>query len=514
MLDKQLLAKSIIILYKESMVGGTHSNIVEKIRTIVDDINTRVNNEPGITLSLDNKVINNLIYRVLDMSDIDSYDKDELLNEIEIDCDDDKTLFKYIKENISKEQTKEETTKSIISLKRSIDNHYKEKEIEKLLTKADYAVRFKRNTITDMNAFIGDLVKNLESLGGATGEVDPAITVEVDVGNSDSLTNILELAQERNTKDGILVTGWQALNRALQGGFRRGEQVLISSLQHKWKTGLTLSLFKQIALYNKPYMLDPNKKPLLIRFSSEDEIESNIQFLYQSLRYTETREPVDFSAVDKLTAAKYIQEKLQINGYTIKLFRVDPTNWSYQKLLNKCLELEAEGYEIHVCMIDYLALIPTTGCLALAGTGSDLRDMYRRVRNFMSIHKITFITPHQLNTEAKKLLRGIITEDKFAKTVAGKGYYDGCARLDMEIDVGLVGHLFPIKDNRTAYNLVVEKHRIPTVIPENRKNFYLLFPEDGMPIPDDINEEDSSYASINDLLNENNKSNDEDFLRF
>lgn len=45
----------------------------------------------------------------------------------------------------------------------------------------------------------------------------------------------------------------------LQGGFRRGEFWLIPALQHKFKTGFSLSIFSQIALYNKPYLFDKNK---------------------------------------------------------------------------------------------------------------------------------------------------------------------------------------------------------------------------------------------------------------
>ena len=79
--------------------------------------------------------------------------------------------------------------------------------------------------------------------------------------------------------------------------------------------------------------------------------------------------------------ASYVKQRLGINGYEIKLLRVDPTKWTYMHLLNKVLELEASGYEIHVLMVDYLGLLPTTGCL-VGPMGSDVRDMFRRVRNF------------------------------------------------------------------------------------------------------------------------------------
>jgi KaiC/GvpD/RAD55 family RecA-like ATPase len=51
---------------------------------------------------------------------------------------------------------------------------------------------------------------------------------------------------------GVYKTGWSDLNDMLQGGFRPGEFVMIPALQHKYKTGFTLSLFAQIATWGMP----------------------------------------------------------------------------------------------------------------------------------------------------------------------------------------------------------------------------------------------------------------------
>jgi hypothetical protein len=58
----------------------------------------------------------------------------------------------------------------------------------------------------------------------------------------------------------------------IQGGFRPGETAVIGALQHKYKTGFTLSIFAQIALFNEPKTEDKTKKPLLLRISFEDEL--------------------------------------------------------------------------------------------------------------------------------------------------------------------------------------------------------------------------------------------------
>ncbi len=104
----------------------------------------------------------------------------------------------------------------------------------------------------------------------------------------------------------------------------------------------------------------------------------------------------------------------------------------------------------------------------------------------MDIRKrIPFITPHQLSSEAKKLLR----EDRpdFVKVIAEKGYWDGCTRLDQELDLELYIHIEKL--NKKSYLTVQRgKHRLPTVIPESKKYIVLPFMEAGG-IMDDFGKE-------------------------
>ena len=518
MKDKTLLAKSIILLYKESLMKNQSFSYRDKIYKIIEDVSNRLPPDINVIQSSDKTLITNLLSRIREMLNYGpeaEYIHEEFLNDLEVDCDGDKILFKMIKESIQP-QSEEDLKKSVVSIRRAIDNHYKEKELETILNKADYAFRFKRESITDISAFISNLIADLEKNSSLNGK-DPAITSELDISNKDNIEDVLKIAVDKNSDEGLIKTGWQALNTAIQGGFRRGEFWLISALASNWKTGFSMSIFKQIALYNKPYMLDPNKKPLLVRISAEDDIEANMQLLYQALKYTDTKEQVDISRESIPEMSAYIRDRLSENGYHVKFLRIDPSDWSYSKLLNKLTEYEAEGYEIHCCMVDYLSMIPTTGCFALGGTGSDLRDMFRRVRNYMSVRKILFITPHQLSSEASKLLRGTVAEEDFTKLVAKKGYYDTCARLIQEVDGGLVIHSFNKGDDR-YFSLTVEKHRSPTAIPESLKSFYMKYPTitdkkiGGMPIPDDINGECQAFRVFKDSVN--NGRAEEDLFKF
>jgi len=66
---------------------------------------------------------------------------------------------------------------------------------------------------------------------------------------------VLEDVKSINNNTSIYKSGWQALNRMTQGGFRRGEFCTIGALQHKYKTGFSLSVFMQIARHNKPIIV-------------------------------------------------------------------------------------------------------------------------------------------------------------------------------------------------------------------------------------------------------------------
>ena len=303
-------------------------------------------------------------------------------------------------------------------------------------------------------------------------EKDPSIVAEVDFSNNDAMEKAYD--EVKNLEDGglVLKSGWHALNRMLRGGFRRGEQTVIGALQHKFKTGFTLNLFRQFAMYNTPHMLDPTKKPVLVRISFEDNLANNLQFMYSSLYENENKKPVD-KMVEISTAeqAEYVTQRMRLNGYEIKMLRVDPSGWGYKDICNYVLQLEAEGYEVHALMLDYLSMIQTRGCDE-GPAGYAKRDLFRRVRNFTSPRKIALITPHQLSTEAKQLIRN--GQNDFVKEIAEKGYYADCRQIDQEVDLEIYIHIEFV--NGKAYLTVQRgKHRISGVTPQIDKYFVLPF---------------------------------------
>lgn len=490
--NRLLLVKSISLLFRESLIENKSENSADLVRTVLENItvtddNLTINHDRDITIALKQTAI-----EMCDNSKDFEYDKILLLQTLKMNCGNDDKLYENFIQNIEPDLQEASIKKSIINLKKSIHNHFREQKVSEVLNKAAAEFKFRRSNIKNINQFIAETIAQLEPFQMDAITRDPAIISEVDISDENAVQGIFKEIKQNYNGEGILKTGYQQLNVMLQGGFRRGDLALIGALQHKYKTGFTLSLFKQIALYNTPTLIDPTKKPLLLRISFEDDINLNMQFLYQSLKENETGQKVVLANVSEDEISSYVKERMQATGFHVKMLRVDPTKWGYINICNKILELEAEGYEIALLMLDYLAMVPTTGCSIGGPMGTDIRDMFRRMRNFCNPRKITLITPHQLSSEAKQLIRD--GRQDFVKEIAEKGYFDKCRSLDQELDLELYIHIEKL--NKKSYLTVQRgKHRIPTIIPDEQKYFVLPFQDIGG-VRDDINGQNTAMKKI------------------
>ena len=493
--SKLILVKCLTLLYRESLLPNKDpsadlvANILNTIK--ISEISLGVYSEREVLVGLKNTVS-----QMVKTAQGSEFDSDTILQQIKINCMHDEKLYEIISRSITESPSMAESSlkRSVTNLVKDLNNFLIEEQISIILTKASLEFRNNRDKIRDVNEFITSIVGQLEPLQITNGAKDPAILGEVDIGNKEHMVNVFKEIKSSQKDELVMKTGWQALNRMTQGGFRRGELTLISALQHNNKTGFTLSIFKQIALYNKPYMVDATKKPMLLRISTEDSLSKNLEFLYHSLKTDETSDHVNVSDLSEDEVSAYVTERLEVNGYHIRFLRVDPNGWTYKSICNKVIELEAQGYEIHLLMIDYLGMIPTTGCINSGPAGTDLRDLFRRMRNFIAAKSIALITPHQVSTQGKALVRSGVNDFHFVKEVAGKGYYAGSGQLDQEVDLEIYLHI--AKYQKNSYLTVQRgKHRINSILDEKDMYFILKFPKK-TPIPDDILGSDSSMRSV------------------
>lgn len=491
--NKVLLIKSIMLLYRESLLRSDTNNSKELVRGVLDSIKS---SKIGLGISGDEEVIDSLKNTILEMCSNDSdyvYIKDDFLQTLKLNTNGNTKLYEIVYEGVNTDFSEGGLKRSILNTKKIILNHFKEQQVNVILNKASYEFKYNREKIENVMKFVREIIAQLEPLSMSSSTKDPAVIDDIDLGDEVGMIDVLKTIKKATTGSSVYKTGWKKLNKMLQGGFRPG-MTMICALQHKYKTGFSLTLFKQLALYNRPQTIDKEKKPLLLRISFEDDLDLNIQFLYQSLMYDEKREDVNLTNVNIEEMGRYIKNRLQVNGFHIKLLRVNPTQWTYMSICNKIIELESQGYNVEVLMLDYLSKIPTTGCNGGGITGADVCDLFSRMRNFCSPKKICLITPHQLSSEAKQLIRNGINEEYFVREISEKGYTEKSRALDQVVDLELYIHKYK-KNNETFLAIQRGKHRIPTIIPEDDKFFLLKFPKK-MPIPDDLNSPEEEMFDI------------------
>lgn len=493
--SKLLLVASITLLYRESQQVGHTNNSAEDVIKVVEEIKT-----PEMTLGREIKdrtseVLMNLRETAFSMANnpIDHvYEPNELMQRLKMNVGEDDITYEAFMGGILPELSDSALKRSILNTRLQIRNYFREKETTAIIAEAFNKLKFNKTKIPNMPAYVADLIAKLSPYITNNLEKDPAVVDEVDFGKHEQVANIFKSVKEADEGGTILRTGFQGKNRMLDGGYRRGEAVLSSALPHNFKTGGSLTDFRQIAIYNTPVLRDPTKKPLLLRISFEDSLRENFTFLYEQFWTNEHKDDAartlpDMSSKTEDEMAEYFMPRMTATGFEIRMMRVNPSAWTYLDIQNKVLQLESDGYEVVGLFLDYLAMVPTTGCI-MTTAGSDIRDMFRRLRNFCAPRHILFMTPHQLSSDAKKLIRE--GQNNLVKVLPGKGYYDGSQRLDQEVDLEIFQHIEYV-NGKPYLTFQRGKHRKTRQTPRIDHYFALQLHDVGN-LLDDINGPDTT----------------------
>lgn len=491
---KLLLTTGITLLYLESMQDTKTENSSGLVRRIILDAKL-----PEVSIGLDHsreilQALKNTAVWMADQPVETEYMAEDLLVRLKVDTKDDIDLYHAFEKALPEELSQQKLKKLILSKKKQIHDYFREQELAIIIREMSSTFTFRRDSITDLRQFVAETMAKLDPFQIDSIIRDPAIVSDVDFGNLATVAKAFENVKEMDMGFGVMKTGYQGLNRMLQGGFRRGEEWVIGALQHKYKTGMNLSIFDTIPLYNVPHMLDASKRPMILRITFEDTAEQNMRFIYEHLYENETGLKCTKEHMKSMTAediAQYVITRLQATGYTLRVMYVDPTQWNYQNIQNKVMEFEAEGYEIHCLFLDYLSLINKKG-LAQGSIGDDIRDLFRRMKNFCTPRKILLITPHQLSQDAMQKIREGSTD--FVRDIAEKNFWDGCKRLSQEVDGELYIHIEKV--NKQSYLTIMRgKHRGMPVLDEADKYLVLELHKIGGLRPD-MNGPDSSLKKV------------------
>lgn len=494
---KLLLVKAITLLYMEGERLNNNENSADTIKAALETLK-----DPDVVVSGDfgHDVISSLKQTAKWMVSNPAttvYEYKDFIQRIQLDCQNDPAALKSIDDAIRDLTDEDEGKKTRrMNMARSAIRNFVNGQKALEVLKGYYNRLTLQRGAVDWKRVVGDIRADLEPLEQASGD-DAAnmamINTSLCFSDLEALGKAFSQAKDELDTRGIIRFGWQGLNRMFGSnmGARRGEFIVVGALQHSFKSGFALETMKQAALYNKPFMRNADKTPCLIRMSLENTTENDVMHLYKSLVENETGLFCDPKLESHVTMAKYVSDKLRANGYETLYYNVNPTDLTYRDLFDITDDLDSKGYEIHGMWIDYLNMISKKGC-AQGPHGSDVRDLFRRVRNHYSKKGTMIMTPHQLSSEAKMLRRN--GTDNFVQEIANKGYWDSCRTIDQEVDMEI--YLNIEKVNGESWLTVQRgKHRKFTITPENDLYYVYKFDPIGG-VRDDINGRDMSRRSV------------------
>lgn len=405
------------------------------------------------------------------------FERDDLLTRIRMACGDNDRIYELFQTALKESVSKDEATSKALELMGELTDYVALEEFVSVIRKSSRVLGFERETIADLVEYRDRLIEQLQSLPlGGKSKVSNAIR-SIDLADLDSLEEVFRIAQTSIDPRAILRYGFKGMNRMTgeQGGARRGEWANVSALPGQNKSGNLLDTFIAMCIFNKPVLFDESKKPLHVYTTIEDKLELVVQKLYVMLMQHEYKMPVKISGVRPREMAKYVLGRLTANGWNVKFeeFRNGDSTESYIDMLRGYQE---EGFEIVSAGCDYVNLLGTQGITAMVA-GDEVQLKHRRIRSFTAPANIFHYTAHQLSTDAKTLARQF--PDDYIKKLPGKGYYEGCKKVDTEFDFEWYVAK-TVKSGATWQEFQWGKHRKLGATNEKDKYFAMRFLESPM----------------------------------
>jgi len=473
-MDKVSVLTNLVIL----LLKSKDQIVVEKAKKVLEYFSDKLKVFNG-----SGDIIKELLSIIETLSEKGIEDQEAFLDNLKLLLSNRKDIIDLINKYKDVNLDKERSIKKYLI--RTVDDFLKKQEVIQILQTNLFKIKTD-STIVSIEKNLTDMLEKFARLVNLKQEENIGVVEEVDIEADDgTLDKIVTRIKQRRDSKFIYKTGWECINNMTQGGLRLGEFTTIAGLQHNYKTGFTLSLFTQMVTINKPIQRYKNKKPLAVLFSLEDENENVFEFIYRYLKITYDNEVVkNFDSLDNKEVVNYIRDKLKMNGWSVKIIRMDPNDITWFDIKKKMEIYQLEGFDLQVVFIDYLSQIRKDG-LAQGPAGTDIKDLFKKARNFANINKILLVTPHQLSSDANQLLRNQLPPLEFVKYIANRNYYDGSKRIAQEIDLELYIHIAR-KDKKPVLTVQRGKHRGHPNIDDELKYTMLEFViKNNAPIPAD-----------------------------
>lgn len=494
---KLLLVKAISGIFLESVSGEGGEAAVQLAKKLMDHIKLPDN---PLDVSKERSVMSRVrttLQWMIQVGSAKPYDRKDLLGRLRLNVGDDDRFFTVLENALAEPASAEVAQSSASRLCADLRKFMAAEDLCAILRKYSHTIAFKPDTIDDMALFKQDLVNQLEALDLA-GDVkqDAAFLKTIDFNDLSSLEDAFEQLQDMYSPESIINFPWKAANRMTgeQNGGRRGEWMSIEALPGQNKSGQMLDYFVSSCIFNTPHLFDKTKKPLNIFFTIEDDPSLVLRKLYTILKQREENLPIVLAGTSMREMAEYTQRELTKNGFHIQIIHLEGGKVDAFKYIDRLRQFQKEGFEIVSCFCDYVNLLSKRG-MENKIVGDETQGLHRVIRAFTAPNRIFHCTAHQLSTDAKRLSR--LKPDDFIKDLPGKGYYEGCQKLDTELDYEIYVNKV-VASNGVYQEVQWGKHRKLGATEEKYKYYCLKFnelPMYGIRYDFDL-EEDLSFTRV------------------
>ncbi len=352
------------------------------------------------------------------------------------------------------------------------------------------------NSTSDLDKqelYINDIINHARGILEITetGERLKKGAVErIDFSNKESIQKSLQLYKEREVTN-VMKTGLQGLNRMLgkRGGFALGESVCIYALLHNFKSGLLMTIARGLVCYNKPPV---NLKgiPTVLFISLENEANRNMMWLYKTAYENLKMAPAGEVSDEEIV--EFVHEYYNRRGYKLFIERWAGNKFGYEEYIELIESYEAQGHSIVAAIVDYANKMKKESRRG-EGKREDLlvTELFENICTYSKTRGITFITAHQLNREAMRLL--LIEKTNSVKKFSA-AFAANSIGASQEIDLELFIHLEKNQHGQKFLTMQRGKHRYVDDTPEKHQYCAYMFSKFG--IGDDLEGEAKFYEDI------------------
>ena len=348
---QSILAILLAIVFRSSILGVEPDK--QLISGMLSDIviNGSVSGNPESDRVESIKLI---IYEIMESDQVKPYDITHLTNRVNLALTTDEIWADSLTESLidnNAEETQGRLDKDIAT----IYHMRKQERIAKVLKDATYKLATGKVEFGEILTYAKETILGLEDVVTEYSEQDEAIVSSASTRIEETLYAVFTNADDILTGDMVYKLPFADLNTALQGGLRLTDTMMISALQHHYKSGMSMQIATGIPQINTP-MNREKGTPTMARISFEDSLENNFMFMYNEMYHNKHGKAPDMkNKVSPAKRAHMVIERLQCNGWEVEFLRANPSGWTYRDIQQWVDKLEKDyDLDVQVLVLDYL----------------------------------------------------------------------------------------------------------------------------------------------------------------